>query len=93
MAYGQMRVLLVDRIAGAVTAAARVGRFAVWLATTTRMRPSDLYAALATARYMAAHELIERTADAVEMDDDPEVDVVHLSQPLWFGGATIYEER
>ncbi|MFI7329648.1 hypothetical protein ACIBQ3_34045 [Streptomyces rubiginosohelvolus] len=92
MAYGQMRMLLADRIAGAVARAARVAGLAVRLATTTRMGPSDLYAAVATARFMAAHELIERTADAVQ-DDDPEVDVVHLSQPLWFGGTTIFEER
>ncbi|MEU4924561.1 hypothetical protein AB0G29_35070 [Streptomyces parvus] len=93
MAYGQMRMLLVDRVAGAVARAARVAGLAVRLATTTRMRPSDVYAAVATARFMAAHELIERTADAVQTDDDPEVDVVHLSQPLWFGGDTIFEER
>ncbi|MFF9922758.1 hypothetical protein [Streptomyces globisporus] len=91
MAYGQMRMLLADRIAGAVARAARVAGLAVRLATTTRMRPSDVYAAVATARFMAAHELIERTADAVQ--DDDEVDVVHLSQPLWFGGTTIFEER
>lgn len=93
MAYGQVRVLLVDRLAGAVARAARVAGLAVRLATATRMGPSDLYAALATARFMAAHELIERTADAVEQDDDQEVDVVHLSQPLWFGGTTIFEEK
>ncbi|MFD4291553.1 hypothetical protein ACFWRD_33770 [Streptomyces sindenensis] len=91
MAYGQMRMLLADRITGAVARAARVAGLAVRLATTTRMGPSDLYAAVATARFMAAHELIERTADAVQ--DDDEVDVVHLSQPLWFGGDTIFEER
>ncbi|MFJ6239523.1 hypothetical protein ACIQH0_36185 [Streptomyces griseus] len=89
--YGQMRVLLVDRLAGAVARAARVASLAVELATATRMGPADLYAALMTARFMAAHELIERTADAVQ--DDDEVDVVHLSQPLWFGGSTIFEEK
>lgn len=91
MAYGQMRVLLVDRIAGAVASAARVAGLAVRLATATRMTPTDVYAAVATARFMAAHELIEKTADAVQ--DDDEVDVVHLSQPLWFGGTTIFEEK
>ncbi|WP_326683044.1 hypothetical protein [Streptomyces sp. NBC_01237] len=91
MAHGQMRVLLVDRLAGAVTRVARVAGLAVRLATATRMGPTDLYAALATARFMAAHELIERTADAVQ--DDDEVDVVHLSQPLWFGGTTLFEEK
>ncbi|MFD3820285.1 hypothetical protein ACFWRZ_34940 [Streptomyces rubiginosohelvolus] len=91
MAYGQMRMLLVDRVVDAVARAARVAGLAARLATTTRMRPSDVYAAVATARFMAAHELIERTADAVQ--DDDEVDVVHLSQPLWFGCNTIFEER
>lgn len=91
MAYGQLRVLLVDRIAGAVASAARVAGLAVRLATATRMTPTDVYAAVATARFMAAHELIEKTADAVQ--DDDEVDVVHLSQPLWFGGTTIFEEK
>ncbi|WP_031058637.1 hypothetical protein [Streptomyces sp. NRRL F-5702] len=90
--YGQMRVLLVDRLAGAVARAARVAGLAVELATATRMGPSDLYAALATARFMAAHELIERTADAVQ-DEDPEVEITHLSQPMWFGGFTIFEEK
>ncbi|MFD7720740.1 hypothetical protein [Streptomyces sp. NPDC059814] len=89
--YGQMRVLLVDRIAGAVTRAARVAGLAVRLATATRMGPTDVYAAVATARFMAAHELIEKAANAVQ--DDPEADVVHLSQPLWFGGTTIFEEK
>ncbi|RPK77827.1 hypothetical protein [Streptomyces sp. ADI98-10] len=89
--YGQMRVLLVDRIAGAVARLARVAGLAVELATATRMGPTDLYAAVATARFMAAHELIERTADAVQ--DDDEVDVVHLSQPAWFGRTTIFEEK
>ena len=91
MAYGQMRVLLVDRIAGAVASAARVAGLAVRLATTTRMTPTDVYAAVATARFMAAHELIEKTATAVQ--DDDEVDVVHLSQPAWFGRTTIFEEK
>ncbi|MFF7366036.1 hypothetical protein [Streptomyces sp. NPDC008125] len=90
MAYGQTRVLLVDRIAGAVARTVRVAGLAVRLATATRMGPSDLYAALATARFVAAHELIERAAAAVQ--DDDEVDVVHLSQPLWFGGTTLVED-
>ncbi|GGZ29792.1 hypothetical protein [Streptomyces nitrosporeus] len=89
--YGQVRVLLVDRLAGAVARMARVAGLAVRLATATRMGPSDLYAAVATAKFMAAHELIERTA--TEVQDDDEVDVVHLSQPLWFGGTTLFEEK
>lgn len=90
MAYGQMRVLLVDRLAGAVAVAARVAGLAVRLATTTRMRPTDLYAAVATARFIAAHELIER-AEAACGDDD-ETDLVQVRQPLWFGSTTIVED-
>ncbi|MFD4764251.1 hypothetical protein ACFWOJ_37185 [Streptomyces sp. NPDC058439] len=89
MAYGQMRVLLVDRAVAAVARVARVGRLAVRLATTTRMRPTDVYAAVATARFMAAHELIER-ADAA--CDDDEIDLIQIRQPLWFGGTTIVED-
>ncbi|MEV5205159.1 hypothetical protein [Streptomyces sp. NPDC053720] len=89
MAYGQMRVLLVDRIAGAVASAARVAGLAVRLATSTRMRPTDLYAALATARFMAAHELIERAETAC---GDDETDLIQIRQPLWFGSTTIVED-
>ncbi|MFF8618518.1 hypothetical protein [Streptomyces sp. NPDC015350] len=90
MAYGQMRVLLVDRVAGAVASMARVAGLAVRLATTTRMRPTDLYAAIATARFLAAHELIERAGAACE--DDEEIELVQIRQPLWFGSTTIVED-
>ncbi|MEU2476078.1 MULTISPECIES: hypothetical protein [Bacteria] len=89
MAYGQMRVLLVDRIAGAVASAARVAGLAVRLATATRMTPTDVYAAVATARFMAAHELIERAEQAC---DDDETDLIQIRQPMWFGGTTITED-
>ncbi|MET9957199.1 hypothetical protein ABZ135_37375 [Streptomyces sp. NPDC006339] len=90
--YGQLRVLLVDRAVAAVATAARVARLAVRLATRTRMGPTDLYAALATARFMAAHELIERAADAVEASGDPDTDLIQIRTPLWFGGMTLHEE-
>lgn len=90
MAYGQMRVLLVDRVAGVVASAARVAGLAVRLATTTRMRPTDLYAAVMTARFLAAHELIERAGAACE--DDEEIELVQVRQPLWFGSTTIVED-
>ncbi|MEV6426034.1 hypothetical protein [Streptomyces sp. NPDC051662] len=90
MAYGQMRVLVVDRAVSAVAHAARVGRLAVRLATQTRMGPSDLYAAVATARFMAAHELIERAETACA--DGDEIELIQIRQPLWFGGATIVED-
>ncbi|MFB7032111.1 MULTISPECIES: hypothetical protein [unclassified Streptomyces] len=92
MAYGQFRVLLVDRAAGAVTALARVARLAVRLATRTSMGPSDLYAAVATARFMAAHELIEQAADAAEQTGDPEAEITDIRTPIWFGAMTIHEE-
>ncbi|MFF5938993.1 hypothetical protein [Streptomyces sp. NPDC012508] len=90
--YGQGRVLLVDRAVAAVASAARVARLAVRLATRTRMGPTDLYAAVATARFMAAHELIERAADAAEESGNPDIEVTDLRTPLWFGGITIHEE-
>ncbi|MFE0654216.1 hypothetical protein ACFVZH_37300 [Streptomyces sp. NPDC059534] len=87
-----MRVLLIDRAVAAVAAAARVARLAARLATRTSMGPTDLYAAVATARFMAAHELIERAADAVEESGDPDIDLIQINTPLWFGGITIHEE-
>ncbi|WP_411078281.1 hypothetical protein [Streptomyces sp. cmx-10-25] len=92
MAHGQVRVLLVDRVVGALAAAARVGRLAVRLATRTPMGPTDLYAALATAKFLAAHELIEQAAGAAEQTGDPEAEITDIRTPLWFGGITIHEE-
>lgn len=92
MAYGQVRVLLVDRAASAVARAVRVASLAVRLATRTRLRPTDVYAAVATARFMAAHELIEQAADSAEAAADPEFELIQIRQPLWFGGTTIFEE-
>ncbi|MGO4636382.1 hypothetical protein AB4225_36600 [Streptomyces sp. 2RAF24] len=91
--YGQTRVLLVDRLAGAVARAARLAGLVVRLATRTRMGPSDLYAALATAKFLAAHELIEQAADAVEASGDPEIEITDIRTPLWFGGMTLHEEN
>ncbi|MGW8768375.1 hypothetical protein ACWGN5_38520 [Streptomyces sp. NPDC055815] len=90
--YGQMRVLLVDRAVAAMATAARIARLTVRLATRTSMGPADLYAALATAKFMAAHELIETAADAAEESGDPDIEVTHINTPLWFGGITIHEE-
>ncbi|MFE5547275.1 hypothetical protein ACFQ71_26085 [Streptomyces sp. NPDC056534] len=93
MAHGQLRVLLVDRAAGAVTALARVARLAVRLATRTAMGPSDIYAAVATAKFMAAHELIESAADAVEESGDPDIDLIQINTPVWFGRMTLHDEE
>ncbi|MFF5924156.1 hypothetical protein ACFY8C_38400 [Streptomyces flavochromogenes] len=92
MAYGQMRMLLVDRAVAAVATAARVARLAVRLATRTSMGPIDLYAALATAKFMAAHELIEQAADAAEQTGDPEAEITDIRTPIWLGAMTIHEE-
>ncbi|MFC8511122.1 hypothetical protein ACFU3J_16275 [Streptomyces sp. NPDC057411] len=90
--YGQTRVALVDRTAAAVACMARLAGLAVRLATRTRMGPTDLYAALATARFMAAHELIEQVADTVEASGDPEIELDQIRTPLWFGGMSLHEE-
>ncbi|MFH9959732.1 hypothetical protein ACH4OX_36765 [Streptomyces roseolus] len=90
--HGQTRILLVDRAVAVVATAARAARLAVRLVTRTRLSPGDVYAAVATAKFLAAHELIERAADAVEATGDPEVEVVHLSTPLWFGLITLHDE-
>lgn len=92
VAYGQMRITLLDRLTAAVERGAKVARLALRLATRTRLAPTDLYAAVATARFLAAHELIEQAADQVADDCDPEVDLVEVRQPLWFGGTTIVED-
>lgn len=91
--YGQMRLTLLDRAVSAAERLARVARLAVQLATRTRLAPTDLYAALATAKFMAAHELIEQAADQVADDTDPDLDLVQIRQPIWFGGTTIHEEK
>jgi hypothetical protein len=90
--YGQRRIELLERAAAAVDRCARVARLALRFATRTRLGPTDLYAALATAKFMAAHELIER-ADAACDPMDPDLDLVQIRQPLWFGGTTIVEDE
>ncbi|WP_309097536.1 hypothetical protein [Streptomyces sp.] len=89
--YGQTRISLLDRAAAALERGAQIARLALRLATRTRLGPTDLYAAVATARFLAAHELIER-AEAACDPDDPDLDLVQVRQPLWFGGATIVED-
>ncbi|MFH9090940.1 hypothetical protein [Streptomyces sp. NPDC017673] len=91
--YGQMRIALLDRAVAAAGRCARVARLAVRLATRTRLAPTDLYAALATARFMAAHELIERAEAACDLETDPDLDLVQIRQPIWFGGTTIVEDE
>lgn len=92
--YGQTRIALLDRAVAAADRLARVARLAVQLAvqlaTRTRLAPTDLYAALATAKFMAAHELIDQAADEVA---DDETELIQIRQPLWFGGTTIVEDE
>ncbi|MFJ2477749.1 hypothetical protein ACIOWI_33050 [Streptomyces sp. NPDC087659] len=89
MAYGQFRMVLLDRAAAAAGRLAGVAQLAVRLASRTRLTPTDVYAAVATARFMAAHELIDRAAAEAA---GPETELIQIRQPLWFGGTTIHEE-
>ncbi|MGW6310195.1 hypothetical protein ACWFRQ_38230 [Streptomyces niveus] len=91
--YGSARIALVDRAVTAADRLARVARLALQLATRTRLTPSDLYAAVATARFMAAHALIDQAADEVEESGDPDIDLTQIRQPLWLGSTTIFEEK
>ncbi|MFD5899795.1 hypothetical protein [Streptomyces sp. NPDC060366] len=91
--YGSARISLVDRAVTAVDRLARVARLALRLATHTRLTPSDVYAAIATARFMAAHALVDQAADEVEESDDPDIDLTQIRQPLWLGSTTIFEEK
>ncbi|MFI6771147.1 hypothetical protein [Streptomyces sp. NPDC050355] len=89
--YGSTRVSLIDKAVHTASYAARVGRLVVRLATRPRWRLTDLYAAIATARFMAAHELINQAAELTA--DDPDADLIQIRQPLWFGAGTIHEEN
>ncbi|MFE4613735.1 hypothetical protein ACFRK5_36145 [Streptomyces niveus] len=91
--YGSVRIALVDRAVLAAGRLARVARFALRLATHTRLTPTDVYAAVATARFMAAHELVDQAAAEIEACDDPDVDLIQIRQPLWLGSTTIHEEK
>ncbi|MEJ1202867.1 MULTISPECIES: hypothetical protein [unclassified Streptomyces] len=92
VAYGQTRIALLDRAVAALERGAKVARLALRLATRSRLAPTDLYAALATAKFMAAHELIDQAADTVADNPDPDLDLIEVRQPLWFGGTTIVED-
>ncbi|MER7901342.1 hypothetical protein ABTX62_36155 [Streptomyces sp. NPDC096046] len=89
--YGQTRIALLDRAASAIERCARVARMALRLATKTRLGPTDLYAALATAKFMAAHELIDQADAACDLEDETEL--IQIRQPMWFGGTTIVEDE
>lgn len=94
MAYGSRRFTVLDhtvRLAGTLARAARIfinvaTRQASWSLT-------DLYAAAATARFLAAHSLIDRAEQQLGDDPDNETELIQIRQPLWFGGTTIVEDE
>lgn len=89
--YGARRTTLIDRIVRFTEGIARTGRlFARLTAGRTDWSPTGLYAAACTARFMAAHELINR---AEAQSADPEADLVQVRTPLWFGSTTLHEEK
>lgn len=90
--YGSRRMTVIEHLARAVEQASRVVRVAFNLATRqASWSLTDLYAAAMTARFMAAHELIDRAEDLI--DDDPDVDLVQVRQPAWFGFTNLHEEN
>jgi hypothetical protein len=90
--YGARRTTLIAQVARFTASVARAGRLFAQLATSrSSWGLTDLYAAACTARFMAAHELIDRAEDQV--DDDPDVDLVQVRTPLWFGSTTLHEEN
>ncbi|MEG8275752.1 hypothetical protein [Streptomyces sp. AHA2] len=90
--YGSRRTALIDRVVRFTEGIARTGRLFARLATSqARLGLTDLYAAACTARFMAAHELIDRAENQV--GDDPDADLVQVRTPLWFGSTTLHEEN
>lgn len=90
--HGARRTALIDRVFRFTEGIARTGRlFARLAAGQTDWSPTGLYAAAWTARFMAAHDLIDRAEGLV--DDDPDVDLVQVRQPAWFGATNLHEEN
>lgn len=91
MAYGARRFTILDHAVRLADTLARVARHFINLATRqASWSPTDLYAAAATARFMAAHHLIDRAEQQV--GSDPDTDLIQIRQPIWFGATTIHEE-
>lgn len=89
--YGSRRITLIDQVARAADRVARAGRLIVRLVTAQpKWGVTDLYAAACTARFLAAHELIDLAG--AEVGDDPDADLVQVRQPLWFGSTNLHEE-
>jgi hypothetical protein len=92
MAYGSRRFTVIDRAARLADTLVRAARIFINLATRqASWGATDLYAAAATARFLAAHSLIER-AEA-QVGDDPDVDLIQVQTPLWFSSTTLHEEN
>ncbi|MFG2130505.1 hypothetical protein ACGFNV_22185 [Streptomyces sp. NPDC048751] len=90
--YGSRRMTVISHLAGAAERVTRAARLFVHLTTRqTRWGVTDLYAAAMTARFMAAHELLDK-AEAL-VGDDPDIELLHVSQPIWFGTTTLHEEN
>lgn len=90
--FGSFRVTLLDRSWAVCLRAARwAGALVHCAADRSRWRPSDLYAAAATAHLAASHRLIEQAADAA---DDGGVTVVSArTWPLLGGTTFVFDEE
>ncbi|GAA4824135.1 hypothetical protein [Streptomyces ziwulingensis] len=89
--YGSRRMTIVQRAVEAVEVSAHIARTALSLITRqASWSLTDLYTAAATARFLAAHSLIDRAEE--QAGDDPDTDLIQIRQPIWFGGTTIHEE-
>lgn len=90
--YGSRRMTLIGQAAVAVERVARAARLFFNIATRqASWGATDLYAAACTARFMAAHDLIDRAEGLI--DDDPDTDLVQVRTPLWFGSTNLHEEK
>lgn len=91
MRYGSARLRPLEFALRAVDVAARVVRaVASTVLYLPRLRSTDLYAAAQTARFHAAHGLIDKTADAA--DDGQDVTVVAARTWPWLGAGYVYQE-
>lgn len=89
--YGSRRITLIDQVARAADRIARAGRLVVRLVTAQPgWGVTDLYAAACTARFMAAHELLEQAADLAGDEDST---LVAARTWPWFGADYVYEEN
>ncbi|WP_327689303.1 hypothetical protein [Streptomyces tubercidicus] len=89
--FGSFRVTLLDRSWALGLRAARwAGAVVHFAAGRSRWRPTDLYAAAATAHLAASHRLIEQAADAA---DDGVTVVAARTWPLLGGATFVFDEE